>query len=52
MSTNGSGYASNATTENYIVTNYLNYEYVNDYSTLDVTVGSSLNKSKRRFYEY
>ena len=49
MSTNGSGYASNATTENYIVTNYLNYEYVNDYSTLDVTVGSSLNKSKRRF---
>ena len=49
MSTNGSGYASNATTENYIVTNYLNYEFVNDYSTLDVTVGSSLNKSKRRF---
>ena len=49
MSTNGSGYASNATTENYIVTNYLNYNTVNDYSTLDVTVGSSLNKSKRRF---
>jgi len=49
MSTNGSGYASNATTENYIVTNYLNYNTANDYSTLDVTVGSSLNKSKRRF---
>ncbi len=49
MSTNGSGYASNATTENYIVTNYLNYEYANDYSSLDLTVGSSLNKSKRRF---
>ena len=49
MSTNGSGFASNATTENYIVTNYLNYEYVNDYSSLDVTVGSSLNKSKRRY---
>ncbi len=48
MSTNGRGFASNATTENYIVTNYLNYNTANDYSTLDLTVGSSLNKSKRR----
>ena len=49
MSTNGSGYASNATTENYVVTNYLTYDFVNDYSKLNVTAGTELNKSKRRF---
>ena len=49
MSTNGSGYASNATTENYVVTNYLSYDFVNDYSKLNVTAGTELNKSKRRF---
>ena len=49
MSTNGSGYTSNATTENYVVTNYLSYDFVNDYSKLNVTAGTELNKSKRRF---
>ncbi len=50
QSTNGEAYGSNATTENYIVTNLINYtkDFGQDHN-MTLTIGTELNKSKRRF---
>jgi TonB-linked SusC/RagA family outer membrane protein len=49
QSTNGDAFASNYTTENFIYSNYLQYdkEIGNDHR-ISVVVGTELNKSKRR----
>lgn len=50
QSTNGEAYASNVTTENYIVSNYATFDKTfNDIHDLNVVAGTELNKSKRRF---
>lgn len=49
QSTNGDAFASNYTTENFIYSNYLQYDKeIGNNHSLSVVVGTELNKSKRR----
>lgn len=49
QSTNGSAFASNYTTENFIYSNYLQYDKkIRNNHRISVVVGAELNKSKRR----
>jgi TonB-linked SusC/RagA family outer membrane protein len=50
MSTNGYGYNSNATSENYIWSNYVTYnKELSQYSLLNIVVGQEFNNSDRSF---
>lgn len=49
QSTNGDAFASNYTTENFIYSNYLQYDKeIGNNHSVSVVVGTELNKSKRR----
>jgi TonB-linked SusC/RagA family outer membrane protein len=49
QSTNGDAFASNYTTENFIYSNYLQYEKeIGNNHSVSIAVGTELNKSKRR----